>query len=66
MIGRNMALFTLSTLAIVLAVVEILRLSWRVLDRRGGARSCPNVNSLPRCTPHEPTMPRRREMDAEW
>ena len=33
-ISRNVALFTLSTLAVVLAAVEILRLSWRVLDRR--------------------------------
>jgi hypothetical protein len=33
-IGRNMALFTLTTLAVVLAVVEILRLSGLALERR--------------------------------
>jgi hypothetical protein len=34
-IGRNIALFTMSTMAVVLAAVEILRLSRRVLDRLG-------------------------------
>jgi 1,4-dihydroxy-2-naphthoate octaprenyltransferase len=33
-IGRSMALFTLTTLSVVLALVEILRLVRRVLERR--------------------------------
>jgi hypothetical protein len=48
-ISRNVALFTLSTLAVVLAAVEILRLSWRVLDRRG-SHSLPAERRQPSAT----------------
>jgi hypothetical protein len=33
-VGRSMALLTLTTLGVVLAAVEILRLSWHALERR--------------------------------
>jgi hypothetical protein len=70
LVGRSMALFTLTTLAVVLAVVELLRLAWRGRElRRHILLSQRRQPRVPRLVAHIARMdaPRRRqEMDATW